>query len=222
MLRVSVLLLVLANAAYWGWTQGHFSVLGWAPLAQSEPQRMSHQIRSEDLRILGRDEAKRVDAQASTATKQCWVSALLDETQSKAIISTLEGTLPSDSWRLENSVQAARWIIYMGKYDTPDAVARKRAELRALNVNSEALKNASLEPGLSLGGYDNQAAATTALNQLAQRGVRTARVLQERPEVRGYLLHIPQADDSMRAALDSLKPFLGGKSLQSCAPGSAG
>jgi hypothetical protein len=101
-------------------------------------------------------------------------------------------------------------------------VTRKRGELRALNVNSEALKNPSLEPGLSLGGHDTQAAATAALNQLAQRGVRTARVMQERPEVRGYLLQIPQADDSMRTVLDTLKPFLGGKSLQNCVPGTAG
>jgi len=222
MLRAWVLLLVLANAVYGGWALGHFKALGWAPLDPSEPQRMGQQIRSEDLRILGRDEAKRADTLASTSNRQCLVSALLDETQSKAIMATLEGTVPPESWRLENSVQAARWIIYMGKYDSPDAVTRKRAELRALNVNSEPLKNASLEPGLSLGGYDTQAAATAALNQLAQRGVRTARVLQERPEVRGYLLYLPQADDSLRATLDSLKPFLGGKSLQSCAPGSAG
>lgn len=222
MLRTMLMALVLANGAYFAWSQGYLKPLGWAPVVQSEPQRIDQQIRAGDLRVLGSEEARLIEKQLPVQTRQCLVSAVLDDAQSKALTSALEGQLPADSWRLEPGVQPARWIVYMGKYDGPDAVVRKRAELRALNVSAENLRNPNLEPGLSLGGHESQAAADAALVQLGQRGVRTARVVQERPELRGYQLHVPQADDSMRAALDALKPLLGGKGLQNCATGTAG
>ena len=130
----------------------------------------------------------------------------------------LEASLPADSWQLEPTVQAARWLVYMGKYDSPDALNKKRGELRYLNVPSEPVRNTALEPGLSLGVFDTQEAANNALNQLTQRGVRTARVLQERPEAQGLQLRVPQADEAMRNQLEGLKPLLVGKVLQTCLP----
>jgi hypothetical protein len=50
---------------------------------------------------------------------------------------TLEPLLPPGSWSLEAAVEPARWIIYMGKYLTPDAVNKKKAELRQIGVSFE-------------------------------------------------------------------------------------
>ena len=72
----------------------------------------------------------------------------------------------------------------MGKYLTVENVARKKAELRQRGVSFEALSNPSLEPGLSLGGFATEVAAMQHLEVLSERGVRTARVVQERPEKR--------------------------------------
>ena len=52
MLRVLVLLLVLANTAYFSWSQGLLAGLGLQPAGQSEPQRLEQQIRPELLRIV--------------------------------------------------------------------------------------------------------------------------------------------------------------------------
>ena len=49
MLRWAVVLLVMANAAYFAWTQGYLDGLGWAPVEQREPQRMAEQVK-QDMR----------------------------------------------------------------------------------------------------------------------------------------------------------------------------
>ena len=113
-------------------------------------------------------------------------------------------------------MEPARWIVYMGKYASAADLAKKRSELALLNLKFEPLINPALEWGLSLGGFETQAAAKAALDVLSRRGVRTAQVVQERAEVRGMLLRIPAADDSLRARLDELKPALAGKVLSPC------
>ena len=54
------------------------------------------------------------------------------------------------------------------------------------------------------------------LAQLARRGVRTARVVQERAEVRGEWARLPVVDDSLRSRLDDYKTLLAGKSWRAC------
>ena len=41
MLRWAVILLVLANAGYFAWSQGHLRALGWGPVEQREPERLA-------------------------------------------------------------------------------------------------------------------------------------------------------------------------------------
>ena len=123
---------------------------------------------------------------------------------------------PAGSWVLEPAVEPARWIVYMGKYLTAENVARKKGELRQLGVSFENLSNPSLEPGLSLGGFPTQVAAVQHLEALSERGVRTAKVVQERAELRGQLLKLPAVNDSLRPRLEDLKPVLDGKNLRPC------
>jgi hypothetical protein len=54
------------------------------------------------------------------------------------------------------------------------------------------------------------------LERLASRGVHTAKVLQERPDVKGQHLTLPAVDDALRARLDELRIPLAGKPLRSC------
>ena len=128
----------------------------------------------------------------------------------------LESMLPAGTWSLDAYIEPARWIVYMGKYPTADALAKKRIELTQRNVKFENVTNPALEYGLSLGGYDNQVAADTALDVLTRRGVRTARVVQDRFEVRSVILKIATVDEAIKAKLEELKPALGGKSLRTC------
>lgn len=218
MLRLTVIVLLLANAGYYAWSQGHLAEWGLAPAPQGEPQRLQQQIRPEALRLLSADEARRIETSAPPAVRaaECLQAGLFDEKQVAALRPSLEPLLPPGSWQLEEVVEPARWIIYMGKYPNAEAVNKKKAELRQIGVSFEGLSNAAMEPGLSLGGFTSQAAAQQQLDRLAQRGVRTARVAQERPEVRGQSLKLPLVDEALRPRLEELKPLLNGKPLRSC------
>jgi hypothetical protein len=76
--------------------------------------------------------------------------------------------------------------------------------------------NPKLVPGLTLGGFDSKAAADTALATFKQRGVQTARTVQERVEVTGALLKLPAVDEALRARLKTLSPAPISKPLQNC------
>jgi len=52
MLRWVIALLLLANAGYFLWTQGHLAPLGLAPAVEREPERLQGQIRPEVQRLL--------------------------------------------------------------------------------------------------------------------------------------------------------------------------
>jgi len=217
MLRLAVLLLLLANAAYYAWSQGWLASAGLEPVRQAEPQRLRQQIKPEALRVLPAEEARPIDmiSTASARAPECLQAGLFEDSQVASLRQALEAW-PTGSWSLESAVEPARWIVYMGKYPNLENVSRKKAELRQMGVSFEAPSNPALEPGLSLGGFPTQAAATTQMEALAQRGIRTAKVVQERPDARGQMLKLPALDESLRLRLEDLKPALNGKTLRAC------
>ena len=232
MLRLIVLLLILANGIYFVWSQGFLRAWDFAPAQQTEPQRLAQQLRPENLRILKAGEARGAEANVTaspprpapalaeaavaTLSTECYQAGLFDDTQTSALRRTLESTLPSGSWQLESAMEPARWIVYMGKYPDAEALAKKRQELAALNLKFEPITSASLEPGLSLGGFDTQAGANTALANLTKRGVRTAQVVRERSEVRGSLLRLGAVDAALKLKFEEIRPALAGKLLRLC------
>ena len=217
MLRLIVLLLLLANGGYYAWSHGYLLAWGVGPLQQSEPQRLAQQIRPEAIRVLKADELQRAEVAAAQGPRppECLAAGPLDDNTVASLRATLSAW-PAGSWSLEPQAEPARWIVYMGRYAGVEQVARKRAELRQLGVSFEALSNPELEPGLSLGGFASEAAASRQLEQLTERGVRTARVVQERPEQRGQRLLLPAVDENLRPRLDELKSALAARPLRPC------
>lgn len=218
MLRLVVLLLVLLNAAYYAWSQGLLRAYGWAPAEQSEPQRLEQQLRPHAIRILPPEEGRKAEQVALTPPKppECLQAGLFDEEQTETLRKALEALLPPTAWALETSVEPARWIVYMGKFPNTAARDRKKAELDKMKLRLQPLENSELQLGLSLGRFETQAQAQAELNALQKRGVRTARVVQERAELRQSQLRIPAADEAIKPKLEELKPALGDKSLRSC------
>ena len=68
MLRWLVLVLLLANAGYFAWSQHWLGSLGWAPVSESEPDRLRQQIEPEALRILPREGSSSPVAAADSST----------------------------------------------------------------------------------------------------------------------------------------------------------
>ncbi len=67
MLRKFFLLLVLANSAYFAWSQGLLAALGFAPTRQIESQRLNQQIRPQELRVISAQELAQRQRAASSA-----------------------------------------------------------------------------------------------------------------------------------------------------------
>lgn len=222
MLRLLVLLLVLANSGYYAWSQGLLADYGFAPATQTEPQRMAQQIKPEALLILSVQETLLESATlptqlvSSASATECLQVGMFNEEQTMVLRDRLVSTLPPGSWVIESALVPARWLLYMGKYNSEDAVIKKKAELRALGVSFDALNNASLEPGLSLGNFKTQPEAEAGLVRITGKGVKTAKVIQERAEQRGQRLKLPGVDAGLRGQLDAIKPQLAGKPFETC------
>ncbi len=237
MLRLAVSVLLLANAGYFAWSQGHLRPWGWAPQEQAEPQRMNQQIRPETLQILKVNASKTsssapmpapatpaapaastaaTDTPASAATDpaECLQAGVFDERQAEALRTAAAG-LPQGSWALEPTPIAGRWMVYMGRFEDQETLDRKRAELRARKVDHDRA-GGTLELGLSLGRFTTKDAAERELANLGTKGVRTARVVQERPDAPGFTLRLPAVNDALRPQLDALRSAMAGKTLRSC------
>jgi cell division protein FtsN len=222
MLRLLLLALILANGLYFAWTQGLLRAYGFAPAQQSEPQRLEQQVRPAALRVVTPSERKRQEEQtkAATSPSQCLVVGPLTPVQTESLRQALAVNLPDGSWQLNEVAIPARWIIYMGKYPDAAALEKKRAELTALKVNVEVVRTSPLEMGLSLGSFSTKENADSELSRLSTRGIRTARVVQEREQSVSNELRLPAATEAIRAGLEEIKPLLGGLPLRSC--GSSG
>lgn len=218
MLRLLVLVLLLANGLFFAWSHGMLRAYGFAPAPVNEPQRMGQQIKPDSIKLLSASEIKRVEAQvqADLAPKECLQAGPFDEVQAAALRKALESALPSGAWQLDTAKEPARWIVYMGKYATADLLAKKRAELNGMGIKSESVNNSALEMGLSLGGFETEAAAKAELSRLAPKGIRTAKVVQEREEGTVSVLKLPALTEMLRAKLSDLKPALAGKSFKNC------
>ncbi len=245
MLRLAVIVLLLANAGYYAWSQGLLRPLGYAPQEQSEPQRMNQQIRPETLQILKVNPSKTSSAappgststptptpaspsQATAAndspttpaasapadSAECLQAGMFDDRQAEALRTAAAG-LPAGSWALEPTPIPGRWMVYMGRFDDIETLDRKRAELRARKVDHDRA-GGTLELGLSLGRFASKEAAERELTNLGTKGVRTARVIQERAEAPGFTLRLPAVNDALRAQLDVLRTAMAGKTLRAC------
>ena len=231
MLRLAVIALLLANAGYYAWSQGHLRSWGLAPEEQSEPQRMQQQIRPETLQILRVNPGKPASSPSSSAAPapaasaeaatappadaaECLQAGVFDERQAGAL-RTAAASLPQGSWLLEPTPIPGRWMVYMGRFDDLETLDRKRAELRARKVDHDRA-GGTLEYGLSLGRFATKEVVERELATLSNKGVRTARVVPERPDATGFTLRLPAVTEALRPQLDALRSAMAGKTLRGC------
>ena len=218
MLRLLALVLLLANGLYFAWGNGLLLAYGLGPMQQSEPQHMVQQIAPASIRLLKPQEFKQIEeqVQAEREPKECLQAGPFDEAQAAVLRQSLTDALPAAAWTLEEVHIAARWLVYLGKYAGAEALAKKRAEIVAMNLPLEPLENPALEPGLSLGVYGNRADADAALLRLSARGLHTAHVVQERMERTAFQLSLPAVGAALKPKLDGIRFALGDKQLLPC------
>jgi hypothetical protein len=207
-LRLLVLVLLLANAAFYAWTQGLLDgVVGVRAQGDREPERLSRQVRPENVQILS---ARAAASMAAANNATCLETGPYAPDQIDGAVSAL-GALPSDSWRNVRTDVPGVWLVYMGKYPNRDAMLKKADELKRLRIPYEEVHaTPELEGGISLGGrFQNQSTADQALADFTQRGVRTARVVLLSAPTAEYTLRIEKATPAIQAKLSGLSGLLG-------------
>jgi hypothetical protein len=161
-------------------------------------------------------------AVAAATTLACLESGPYSDTELPAAESALKAALPaSASWAVQNGERPGVWLIYMGKYANREALDKKVGELKAFGIQSEPVRSSpELEPGLSLGRFEDRAMADERLAEFAKRGVRTARVINITPPTATHTLRFAQADAPTQRALTALKDKLPGeKGFGPCSSG---
>jgi hypothetical protein len=217
-MRLLVLVLLLANGLYFAWSQGLMRAYGFAPAQQSEPHRLQNQINPSVLQLLSEQEALALEAQrhAAKLPKICQQAGPFDARQAEIVRTALEANFPPGSWQFETQTSPERWIIYMGKFPTQEALAKKKQELLSIRLTAQPLQNPSFELGLSLGHFDSEVSANNALLEFNKRGLRTGRVVLELPAGVSHLLRINGPTDVLKPKLGEIRVALAGKPLLPC------
>lgn len=235
MLRLLALVLVLANVLLLAAQLGVFEPLTAASHAprQREPERLQRQVHPEWVQVLPPDAASaalRAAAASASQTAQpgaCLEAGPFADTEAEAAQRTLrDAGIAAAAWVAIRTEDDGAYMIYMGRYTDRELLLRKQEQLKRLKLPADELRdNAALQPGLSLGRFDNKPAADAALARLVQRGLRTARVVTLRPAQSQTLLRMPAADATLRARLAGLKmpsgPGFGDCAAQASAAASA-
>ena len=239
-----VVLLLAANLAWLAWSQGWLRAVGLGPAVQTEPERIERQIKPEalTLRPIGGASAPAAPAHAPSPASPaaaapapvgptapaaapeptvatapagvCLQAGAFDDKQIEDV-RRAAARLPAGSWRVDQVQLPGRWMVYIGKLADADAVRTKRGELRDLGVDTDR-PGAAMEPGISLGRFSTEEAANRGLENLARKGVRTARVVQERRDTPAYVLRLPNADPALRQQARSLGAAMGGREWRAC------
>jgi hypothetical protein len=200
MLRFFVLLLLLANAVFFAWTQGALDqVLGVRSIGDREPERLAQQVRPADLLLASAASA------APPAAVQCLEAGPFSPAQIAAVALAAANAQAGLPWSRRSVELPAVWALVMGPYPNRAVVDKKIEELKRTRVTFEELTApTNFELALSLGRYETQQTANAALAALSNRGIKTARVAQLSAASSQIYLRTETSDAAALSALRNL------------------
>ena len=215
MSRALIAALLLANLVFFGWTQGWLDAYTTVrSTGDREPDRLRRQVRPESIRVLPASAAVAAVAPDAFA---CWEAGPFNDAELASAQAAAQSALPADSWVTVRADQPGTWIVYMGRFADRESLTRKEDELRRRGAPySLVTEPPALTPGLSLGRFDQRSAASTALEQLVQQGVRTARVVELAPPSTRHLLRVVQADEALSVRLAALQIEVLSRNFTAC------
>ena len=223
MLRILVAALLIANLGFYAWSEGWLDgVVGARAIGDREPERMARQLRPELVRVLPSGDAAsaaapRVSA-AAPSPGACLEAGPFSEAEVGTAQAAAKGALPGAGLSDLKTDKPGSWMVYMGRYVDREALTKKEAELKRRKLPYDEVRDtAALAPGLSLGRFDERNAAVNALNQFAQQGIRTARIVELAPASVSHVLRIENADAALAAQASALRLAALGKGFAACA-----
>lgn len=245
MLRLMIVLALVANLGFWAWERGHLASWGWAPVRQSEPERLQRQVQPQALELVSQASAH---AEAGEEEVQV-LSASADLSE---LGQTLEVTAIEADADLDFSVAPKQVCRQAGPFDARelnhlrsaltvfapqdwDLQVRRQTERwmvylgplvdqEQAQTRREALRDAGydvdrpapeFEPGISLGRFSNKEGAHRAMTDLSSSGLTPLHVMLEQPGEQTATLRLPHADSQLLQRVREL-PVMAGHALRAC------
>ena len=214
MLRALVLVLIVLNALFYGWTQGWLDeVVGIKARGDREPERLARQIHPEQVILLPAELPASSPASSAAAAPALACLSLGPLDGDAALASTTQaltqaGITPSQ-WRdlvsEQPGVMQTTWAVATIRMPSKDFQARKEATYKSMKIDFEHLAAPASElPTLVLSRHPSEKAATAALEALSRRALKGLRVLALHAPAQRHRLVFAEADAQLQATLNGL------------------
>jgi len=228
-MRAFFLFVVLANLGFFAWAN-FFSESD----SQSDPRPIARQIAPEKLRVLPSTnsvrtppvapvkpaaEAPAPQAAAAKACLELGAFSAADVTRAGEALAAL--TLGTRLSQRQVDDTASWWVFIPPRGSKQDA-QKKAAELKARGVEEFFIlqDEGPLRYALSLGVFKTEAAATSRLEALRAKGIRTAQVGPRETTRQKTYFQVRGADEAQVAKLRDVAQSFTGSELRECAPAS--
>ncbi|MCV2353539.1 hypothetical protein LNV09_05120 [Paucibacter sp. B2R-40] len=217
MLRALVLLLILLNGLFFGWTRGWLDgVIGIKASGEREPERVAAQVHPERITLLS------PQAAAALQTRSCL--ELASPLNGDAALAEAQAVLQragftASDWQAQSAEQPGVWAVASIRLPSKDFQARKEETYKKMRIAFEYLSGPPEElPTMVLGRHASEKAAQAALDAYTQRQLKGLRVLQLQAPMQRHVLRVPKADSAQAAKLLGLakEPALQG-GFKACA-----
>jgi hypothetical protein len=229
--RAVFLFLVLANLAFFAWANFLSEVD-----TQSDPRPMARQVSPEKLRVL--PPSPSIKPGPAAAARPAADGASLKPVIARACIE-IGGFSPVDAARATEALaplalgarlsqrqvdENAGWWVYIGPRGGRLEAQKKTGELKALGVDDYFVvqDEGPMRYSVSLGVFKTEAAATSRLESLRAKGVKTAQVGARDALLARIYLQVKAPDDAISARFRELAQSLGGGDVRDCPAGGAG
>ena len=229
-MRAFFLLVLLANLAFFAWAN-FFSESD----TQSDPRPLSRQVAPEKLRVLpstisGRTPpvvapakpAAETPSPQAAATKACLeLGAFMAADLARASEALAPLSLGARLSQRQVDDTATWWVFIPPRGSKQDA-QKKAAELKARGIDEYFIlqDEGPLRYALSLGVFKTEAAATSRLEALRAKGVKTAQVGPRETTLQKTYFQVRGVDEALAAKMRELAQSFTGSELRECAPAS--
>ncbi|HEU0203476.1 MAG TPA: hypothetical protein VFR86_23955 [Burkholderiaceae bacterium] len=234
-MKLTFMLLVLANLVVFAWQQG---VFGDLPEAGREPGRVARQIEPERIRVLeprevaalkerakeqkARDAAGKTAAPAATAEVTAAACVEFGDFAGEAAARARKrlDALNIANRLAELSVELPGWyMVFIPPKPTRAAVEVRAEELRRAGVKELLViaDNSPMRFGISLGSFRDQEVALKHLEDLRSRGIKDARMTDKPSTVAATRFQIKDVDADLARQLTAVHREFPGWRMQGCA-----
>jgi hypothetical protein len=235
MLKIIFFLLLLANGVLFAFHQGYLESV--TP-GGHEPERMKNQLNADKIRLIATPvqagappqqalasaepaAPRNTQAVFDTACIEIGTFTALEARRFEAQLAALP--LAGKPARLDVTESSSHMVLIPPQGDKAGA-DKKVAELRTRGVTDYYVLQGTADPdlrwGVSLGIFRSENAAKAYLEQVSQKGVRSARLVAYKAPMRRFAFRV-SADTQARSGIEKLKTVFPNQQLRDCPVGSA-